>query len=225
MDGFSQFLPIGPAAPPKPAAAASHGHGSGHAPKPAPKPPADPESTPQRQMTRRIGNYGAQILRDSIKVDYGSQYAVWEKHIGDTVTAFSIALGRHEKTLDDVRDAERASAELAMFIFSLVTGVIMKWAGTFVQYKLVPQMLTKPVDKFIHVTDRDWPLEISKLIKITENDYSKDIAAFVGGVTQDLGKDLTKKAASAGFAPDKPYVGDAARGDIFQGSRRPTECP
>src|SRR5262245_42289828 len=112
---FVQFMPNGvappppPSPPPKPAA------------KPAPKgraqkgtaPPADPESTPERQRARRLGSYGADILRDAVKTDYVNQIGKWKKRVTFVTNAFSTALGQQLSTMKKDEAKQRAKAEFA----------------------------------------------------------------------------------------------------------------
>jgi hypothetical protein len=90
MTDFSPFLPTTALPPPKPPAKPKGGR------------PPDPEATPERQLARRLGTYGAAILRDRIKVEYQNQREAWNKHISNVVTSFSIALGQQAETLKKV---------------------------------------------------------------------------------------------------------------------------
>ena len=159
---YSLFLPVGPV----------QQRAVG---KPTAKQMRDVESTPERQMARRLGNYGADLLRDRIKVDYLDQRRHWEKHIENVVAAFSVALGHQAAVLKKTEGERLAAAELQMFLFSLVTAGVMRWARSFIQYKVFPKFASRPTKKFIHVTDQDWPLGMSKLIEVSEFDFRESL--------------------------------------------------
>lgn len=200
MSDFDQFLPLGPgfkpSTPSKPPAKASAKSAK----------PADPESDPSRQLARRLGTYGAAILRDKIKVEYLNQRAVWNKHISKIATAFSVALAQQAETLKKDEQDRRASAELCVFVFSLVSGVVMRWAGTYVQYKLYPSLASSLKTKTLTFNDTNWPdMIVPGAVKISEMDYDKALASFFGGTLQDFGNRISSFTSRPGG--HSPYAG------------------
>lgn len=198
---FVQFLPMGPTAVVPPQARRPPGRNPS-----SPKPPADPESTPQRQRARHLGSYGADVLRDSIKAEYSDQFSKWKKHIGLITTAFSMALGQQVSTMKKAEAEKRAKAEFALFIFSLITAGVMRWAGTFLQYKIYPKAFQ--IAKMRNVPIGSVP-EGFRFKPVVEFEYNKQMAAFAGGITTDVGSQTLRfisqrqrQDAIGGAAPD-----------------------
>jgi hypothetical protein len=206
---FTQFMPVGPVPTARPPAKPPAKPGAKAPVKPAtktPPPPADPEQTPERQRARRLGSYGADLLRDAIKADYAKQVGKWRKHITVVTNAFSTALGQQVSTMKKEEARQRAKAELALFLFSLVTAGVMRWAGTFIQYKIYPKMMQAPTSK---VTSIEKLPEGYRFTKVMEMDYNKQMAAFAGGLTSDIGnislryvKQRQQNDPFAALAPD-----------------------
>jgi len=160
----------------------------------------------ERQRARRLGSHGAVILRDVIKADYIEQFGEWKKHIGLVTTAFSIALGQQSSHLKKDEAEKRAKAEFALFLFSLVTAGVMRWAGTFIQYKVYPKAFQ--ITKVRNVPDGSVP-EGFKVRPVVEFDYNKQMAAFAGGITSDVGNlslryvsQRQRQDSLGGVAPD-----------------------
>jgi hypothetical protein len=183
---YSQFMPMGPHS------------GSWRTTRRHPKHIADPEKSPERQLERRLGDHGADILRDRIKTRYEKQRTTWQDQIRDVVTAYSKALGWQEKILrlndEEQNEKRRQAAEFQALIFSLITAGTMRWAGTLVQYKTYPKLFSRPTDRFIHVSDAEG--YASRAVLVTESDYNKQMAAFVGGLTQDVGNNTANYVSS-----------------------------
>jgi hypothetical protein len=193
MTEFGQFLPIGPVQT---------------RPKPAGKKPADPESSPERQLSRRLGSNGADILRDEIKVDYDHQLGDWKTQVHSLTTAFSLALGQQKKTLDDAENQRRAAAELQAFFFSLVTAGVLRWAGAWVEYRLVPRLLATQWSSKIAIAFKSKRSGGYHPLMVTELDYNRQMAAFVGNLIPDVGN-LAISYLGKDRNPD-PYAGLAA---------------
>jgi hypothetical protein len=207
-DPFAQFLPTGPvpagptAAPP-PKGAKSHPKSSA---------PPDPEKDPGRQVARRLGTYGAMILRDKIKVDYVGQRDTWNTHIANVTTAFSLALGKQSAVLRDSQTELSKRGEVALFIFSLVCAGVMRWAGGFVQYKLYPNYTEALKTKLVRLPSTLNPKTIplgGAVFPITEMDYNKQMASFVGGMVQDVGNRVTSTYVSPTLKQADPWKGVA----------------
>ena len=120
--------------------------------------PSDPESTRERQLARRLGDYGADIVRDEIKVDYSGQLEKWKGQILRLATLFSTALDQHAAALQRAKEQKQARADFEAFIFSLVTAGVMRWAGTWMQYKTYPRAFSDVKERTINLRIRPYKL-------------------------------------------------------------------
>jgi hypothetical protein len=115
-------------------------------PAPLPRPGFDREADPRVRDDRALGDYGYKVL-DSIYKDYGQQIAVWKNAFKEVTAAYATAVGMRNKTFEEVQAERKAEAEAQAavlgFVFSLMTAGSMVCLGAWVQYKLVPGLVTR----------------------------------------------------------------------------------
>ena len=95
-----------------------------------------------------LKTYAHEFIADHLKEEYDSQIRKWQQHINRMVDAQTEALNSHLKVLDDARkqiEAERQAAfGMAMLALSLVSGPVLAWIGSKIQYTWFPKYATNP---------------------------------------------------------------------------------
>jgi hypothetical protein len=160
-------------------------------PAPLPRSGFDREADPRVRDDRALGDYGYKVL-DSIYKDYGQQIAVWKNAFKEVTAAYATAVGMRNKTFEAVQAERKAEAEahaaVLGFVFSLMTAGSMVCLGAWVQYKLVPGLVTR-------TAKWDFSKGISSvpgLTTTTAEKFTKMQAAMFGGIIKDAGKDIVK---------------------------------
>ena len=117
-------------------------------------------------------------------MDYSGQLEKWKGQIRRLATLFSTALDQHAAALQRAKEQKQARADFEAFIFSLVTAGVMRWAGTWMQYKTYPRAFSDVKERTINLRIRPYKLIFPQVLEL---DYNKQMAAFVGGMVQDVG--------------------------------------
>jgi hypothetical protein len=187
-----QFLPKGPqAAPLPPGGSSGHKHPSNH---------GDPESTPARQLDRRLGAWGVKLLDHRIKVEFQRQLGGrmtdagrrrgWQDHIDEIATAFELALNNQaavlEKNKEETNERRMQDAAVLAFVFSLITLPVIRWAGAFIEHRVSPALFERKQTKSISFYNVDGFGPIRQKLIFTETVANQEIAQFFGGIAEDI---------------------------------------
>ena len=187
-----QFLPKGPqAAPLPPGGSGGHKHPSNH---------GDPESTPARQLDRRLGAWGVKLLDHRIKVEFQRQLGGrmtdagrrrgWQDHIDEIATAFELALNNQaavlEKNKEETNERRMQDAAVLAFVFSLITLPVIRWAGAFIEHRVSPALFERKQTKSISFYKVDGFGPIRQKLIFTETVANQEIAQFFGGIAEDI---------------------------------------
>src|SRR5712672_2026182 len=102
-----------------------------------------------------LKTYAHALVADHLKEEYDSQIRKWQQYINQMVDAQTEALNSQIKVLDDVRkqiEAERQAAfGLAMLALSLVSGPVLAWVGSKIQYAWFPKYTEKLAERWTRV--------------------------------------------------------------------------
>ena len=166
-----------------------------------------------------LKTYAHEFIADHLKEEYDSQIRKWQQHINRMVDAQTEALNSHLKVLDDARkqiEAERQAAfGLAMLALSLVTGPVLAWIGSKIQYTWFPKYTETVSSRFTRLNTSSG-VEWKKLYVLGHDPVWAQVFGQVGQQIAGFGIDKAIKVVTPDSNGAQTAIQDAASSD--QGS-------